>query len=83
LNERLHAVNPQVWHELIHFAYEKAQTLNFSKEFIIDSFPISVYRNIRINRCHIYQREEFRGYNLSKKEYFYGLKVNMVAISEG
>ncbi len=83
LNERLHAVNPQIWHELIHFAYEKAQLLNFNKEFIIDSFPISVCRNIRISRCRIYQGEEFRGYNKSKKEYFYGLKVNMVTTSEG
>lgn len=83
LNERLHAVDSKVWHELIMFAYEKAQALKMSKEFIIDSFPISVCRNIRINRCQIYQREEFRGYNTSKREYFYGLKVTMVATADG
>jgi hypothetical protein len=83
LNERLHAVDPKVWHELIRFAYEKAQTTHLSRDFIIDSFPVSVCRNIRISRCRIYQNEEFRGFNASKKEYFYGLKVNMVATAEG
>lgn len=83
LNERLHAVDPKVWHELIKFAYEKAQTTNFSRDFIIDSFPVTVCRNIRISRCRIYKNEEFRGFNTSKKEYFYGLKVNMVATAEG
>ena len=83
LNERLHAVDPKVWHELIRFAYEKAQEISLCKQFVVDSFPISVCRNIRISRCRIYQGEEFRGYNVSKKEYFYGLKVNMVANSQG
>ncbi len=83
LNERLHAVDPKIWHELIKFAYEKAQLLHLSRDFIIDSFPVSVCRNIRISRCRIYEGEEFRGFNTSKKEYFYGLKVNMVATAEG
>ena len=83
LNERLHAVDPKVWHELIKFAYEKAQTTNLSRDFIVDSFPVSVCRNIRISRCRIYEGEEFRGFNMSKKEYFYGLKVNMIATAEG
>ena len=83
LNERLHAIDSKVWHELIKFAYEKAQILNLSRDFIIDSFPVSVCRNIRINRCRIYEGEEFRGFNTSKKEYFYGLKVNMIATAEG
>jgi len=83
LNVRLHGVNSQMWHDLIRFCYEQRQVLGLSKEFIIDSFPISVCRNIRISRCRIYEGEEFRGYNTSKKEYFYGLKVNMVATAEG
>lgn len=83
LSERLHAVDHKVWHELISFAYVKAQEINLCREFIIDSFPVSVCRNIRISRCRIYQGEEFRGYNKSKREYFYGLKVNMVANSQG
>lgn len=83
LNVRLHAIETQMWHDLIRFAYEQRQLLGLSKEFIVDSFPINVCRNIRINRCRIYEGEEFRGYNASKKEYFYGLKVNMIATAEG
>lgn len=83
LNVRLHAVHPQIWHDLTRFAYEQRQSLDLSKEFVVDSFPISVCRNIRINRCRIYEGEEFRGYNASKREYFYGLKVNMIATAEG
>lgn len=83
LNTRLHAVDAEMWHDFIRFSHKQRQLLGLSKEFIVDSFPISVCRNIRINRCRIYKGEEFRGYNKSKNEYFYGLKVNMVATAEG
>ncbi len=83
LNQRLHAVDDKMWNELITFAYHARGVSDVSKEFIIDSFPVAVCRNIRIKRCRIYRREEFRGYNPSKKEYFYGLKVNMIATAEG
>ena len=82
LNRRLHQVPDRYWHELIRYAYSRRNT-EFSKQFIVDSFPISVCRNIRINRCKIYSNEEFRGYNASKREYFYGLKVNMIATADG
>jgi hypothetical protein len=83
LNVRLHGIENQVWHDLIRFAYEQRKLLGLSREFIVDSFPISVCRNIRISRCRIYEGEDFRGYNVSKREYFYGLKVNMVPTAEG
>ena len=72
LNVRLHGVDSQMWHDLIRLCYEQRQLLGLSREFIVDSFPISVCRNIRISRCRIYEGEEFRGYNTSKGEYFYG-----------
>ena len=65
------------------FAYEQRVLLGLSNQFVVDSFPMNVCKNIRINRCRIYQGEEFRGYNKSKKEYLYGLKVNMDATAEG
>jgi hypothetical protein len=67
LNAMLHAVDPQMWHALIRFAYEQRQLIGLSKEFIVDSFPISVCRNIRISRCRIYEGEEFRGYNQARE----------------
>lgn len=83
LNCRLHAVDPKKWHHFLRFAYEQRVLLGLSNQFVVDSFPVNVCKNIRINRCRIYQGEEFRGYNKSKREYFYGLKVNMVATVEG
>jgi hypothetical protein len=54
--------------------------------FLIDSCPTEVCDNIRIDRCRIYPKTEiggaYRGYNSSKRRYFYGLKVHMVTTAE-
>ena len=50
---------------------------------MVDTFPVPVCRNIRIPRCKIYQDDAFRGYNSSKKEYFYGLKVCLIVTESG
>lgn len=52
-------------------------------EYIIDSFPVKVCHNIRISRCKLFRGEEYRGYNASKREYFYGLKVQLVTTAQG
>jgi len=52
-------------------------------EFIVDSFPIPLCRNIRIKRCHIYRDVAFHGYNDSKKEYFYGVKACVIVAASG
>lgn len=83
LNERLNKLDHQLWHKLIKFAYKESEKKFVSRDFIADSFPVSVCRNIRISRCQIYQGEQFRGYNKSKREYFYGLKVNMITTCQG
>lgn len=51
---------------------------NKSLEYIVDSFPISVCKNIRISNCKIYKNRENRGKCVSKREYFYGIKVHMI-----
>jgi hypothetical protein len=53
------------------------------KTYLIDSFPLPVCQNIRIKRCRIYQEEQFRGWNESKKQYFYGLKVHLLVSETG
>jgi hypothetical protein len=78
LNKRIHKLGFECWHEILEFIQIWNQKYNMSLEFIVDSFPVSVCRNIRIQRCQIYQGEEFRGYNKSKREYFYGLKATVV-----
>jgi hypothetical protein len=57
--------------------------LNTSSSYLIDSFPVTVCKNIRIPRCRILQGEAYHGYNASKREYFYGFKVQVVTTSEG
>lgn len=57
--------------------------LNLSQEYIIDTFPVSVCRNIRIPYCRLVQGEPYRGYNVSKKEYFYGFKVQVITTKAG
>lgn len=52
-------------------------------EYIIDSFPVKVCHNIRIKRCKLLKGEEYRGYNASKREYFFGLKVQLITTKEG
>lgn len=52
-------------------------------EYIIDSFPLKVCHNIRISRSKLLKGEQWRGYNASKREYFYGVKVQLVTTGKG
>ena len=83
LNRRIHALCDDTWKGIITYAWEKYGELYLSKEFIVDSFPIRVCHNIRIKRCKIFQNEMYRGYNASKKEYFYGLKASVITNLDG
>ena len=57
--------------------------LNPESVYIIDSFPIAACDNIRIRRCRRYQGEAWRGYQASKKRYFYGLKIHLLITAQG
>jgi Transposase DDE domain len=59
------------------------KTLNTDSLYIIDSLPIAVCDNIRIRRSKIYSDEHFRGYQASKKRYFYGLKIHLMVTQDG
>ena len=92
LNRRLHRIPETLWQSClyimaqIHQQNKKLCSQNQNKsdpEFIVDTFPVPVCRNIRIRRCRIYRNEGFRGYNSSKKEYFYGLKVCALVDTSG
>ncbi|UAB86205.1 IS982 family transposase [Zunongwangia sp. SCSIO 43204] len=52
-------------------------------EYIIDSFPVKACHNIRINRCKLFRDEKYRGYNASKREHFYGVKIQLVTTADG
>jgi hypothetical protein len=59
------------------------KTLNTASIYVIDSLPIAVCDNIRIRRSKIYSDENFRGYQASKKRYFYGLKIHLMVTKDG
>ena len=59
------------------------KNLNINSVYLIDSFPVAICKNIRICRAKLVQGEEFRGYNASKREYFYGFKVHVITTGEG
>ena len=72
-NRRLHKIPVYVWLVLWIF-WPDCHLNNPLKTYLIDSFPVPVCHNIRIKRCNIYNHESYRGWNESKKEYFYGPK---------
>jgi hypothetical protein len=51
--------------------------------YLVDSFPVAVCDNIRIDRCKLYEKEEYRGYTASKRRFFYGLKIHVLVTSSG
>ena len=62
--------------------------LNLESVYVIDSFPVPVCKNIRISKSKLIKGEEFRGYNASKREYFYGgspmrFKVHLISTGYG
>lgn len=81
-NRRLHALSYQLNWIFIGLG-NTLKELNIESEYLIDSFPVSVCKNIRIPRCKILQGEAYRGKNVSKREYFYGFKVQVITTSKG
>ena len=59
------------------------KNLNLSSVYLIDSFPVAICKNIRICNAKLVRGEKFRGYNASKREYFYGFKVHVITTGEG
>lgn len=56
---------------------------NEKSVYVIDSFPVSACDNYRIQRCRLYEGEDWRGYQASKRRYFYGLKIHLMVTEQG
>lgn len=52
--------------------------LNSLNIYSIDSFPVELCNITREKRARLWSDIKFKGYNASKKRYFYGFKVHMV-----
>jgi len=62
---------------------QRLKLLNTESQYLIDSFPVAVCKNVRIPNCKLLQEEAYRGYNASKKEFFYGFKVQLITTAQG
>jgi hypothetical protein len=81
-NRRLHRLASQVG-TLFAWLGEHWKALNSHSTYILDSFPVAACDNYRIRRCQLYQGEAWRGYQASKKRYFYGLKIHLLITPDG
>ena len=53
-----------------------------SKIYSVDSFPVEVCKIERSQSCNVYNHKDMKGYNSSKKRWFYGFKVHMVVTTD-
>ena len=80
-NRRLHRIKHK-FITLFEILGECFVQLNENKLYAIDTMPVVVCDNIRIRRSKIYTDEAFRGYQASKRRYFYGLKVHLLVTAD-
>lgn len=52
-------------------------------EYMLDSFPVPMCDNIRIPRVRLVRSEDYRGYIASKRRFFYGIRVQLLATTDG
>jgi hypothetical protein len=82
LCRRLHQV-AEFAHAVFHQLGSVLKDMSTSGHYLLDSFPVAVCDNIRIARSRLVKGEQFRGRSCSKRRYFYGVKVQVVATEEG
>src|SRR5438132_8038243 len=65
-SRRLHRIK-EIFIVFFNLLAQTWKTLNTDAIYVIDSIPVAVCDNIRIRRSKIYSKEDFRGYQASKK----------------
>ena len=81
-NRRLHRI-ADLFLTLFSLLGETWKALNAGSIYIIDSFPVAACDNYRICRSRLYRGEEWRGYQSSKRRFFYGLKIHLLITEHG
>ena len=78
-NRRLHAIQ-DLTHQIFLSVGDVLKQFNTSMEYVMDSFPVKLCHNIRIARNHLLPyNKEYHGKCVSKQEYFYGFKIQVIA----
>lgn len=79
---RLHALNDTLL-ALFATVGDLLKHLHDEARYVLDSFPVAVCHNTRIPRCKLLTGKAYHGRCASKRSWFYGLKVQVVATSDG
>jgi Transposase DDE domain len=69
--------------QLIFQLGQRIKSIVGAGDYVIDSFPVAVCDNIRINRSKLVKGEQWRGRQSSMRRYFYGVKVQVLTTSCG
>lgn len=80
-NRRLH--KSKVLYKLFEIVSSYFKDFCCEMQYIIDSFPVAVCNNMRITKCKIVKEKKWRGYTASMRNYFYGVKVQLITIKNG
>lgn len=81
-NRRLHKIS-KLLYELFEIISSYFKDFCCEMHYIIDSFPVAVCNNMRISNCKILKEEKYRGYTASMRNYFYGVKVQLLTTKDG
>lgn len=81
-NRRLHKIG-KLLYELFEIVSSYYKDLCCELHYIIDSFPVAVCNNMRIANCKILKDQKWRGYTASMRNYFYGVKVQLLTTKDG
>lgn len=81
-NRRLHKIG-KLLYELFEIVSSYYRDLCCELHYIIDSFPVAVCNNMRIANCKILNAKKWRGYTASMRNYFYGVKVQLLTTKDG
>lgn len=80
--KRLHALS-----ELLLTLFEQVghliKQLNCTHRYLLDSVPVAVCHNIRISHCKLLKGKQFRGWIPSKRQYFYGVRIQVITTDDG
>lgn len=83
---RLAGVPDSAWQMVMALLSQVFKANNPGDVYAVDSYPVAVCANCRINRCALFEVQEhgaLRGYQSSKKQYFYGFKVHLLVTAAG
>lgn len=82
LSRRINRLTDLIY-RLFHQLGSILKDLHWESRYILDSFPVALCDNIRINRCRLVKDEGYRGKLSSKKRFFYGVRAQVMVTSDG